>query len=142
MTITAEPTVRLGRGRHQSRLEAIERLLMAVDANSMLDGHPLPDLTGAGPVEIAAALAAATLTAHAEDWSLHEAGSDSDYTLPAALKLAGRLDEAVSELRKGLGKRSGRDGEWAESYRRFAEHLVPGLGDTIVTDRASETQQL
>lgn len=27
---------------------------MAVDANSMLDGHPLPDLTGAGPVEIAA----------------------------------------------------------------------------------------
>lgn len=59
----------------------------------------------------------------------HGASSDDDYTLPAALVLAGRLDEAVAELRKGLEKRSGHAGEWAESYRAFAEHLVPGLVD-------------
>ena len=68
----------------------------------------------------------------------HEAGSDSEYTLPAALKLAGRLDKATTELRKGLEKRSGRDGKWAESYRQFAEYLVPGLVGTGMPDHASE----
>jgi len=55
-------------------------------------------------------------------------GSDGDYTLPAALKLAGRLDEAAIELRKGIEARSGQYGERAESYRRFAEFLIPGTG--------------
>jgi hypothetical protein len=69
MTFTVEPTARLGRGRRQSRLEAIERLLAPSDTSSIIDGHPLPDLTGASPVEIVEALAAAIVAAHGEDWS-------------------------------------------------------------------------
>jgi hypothetical protein len=38
------------------------------DVSGVIAGHPLPDLTGANPVEIADALAAAILAAHAEDW--------------------------------------------------------------------------
>ena len=53
-----------------------------------------------------------------------------DYDLPAALTLAGRTDEAEIELRRGLDKRVGIEGEWAESYRRFAEFLVPGVRAT------------
>jgi hypothetical protein len=53
-----------------------------------------------------------------------------DHDLPAALTLAGRKDEAEIELRRGLDKRVGIEGEWAESYRRFAEFLVPGIRAT------------
>jgi hypothetical protein len=53
-----------------------------------------------------------------------------DYDLPATLTLAGRKDEAEIELRRGLDKRVGIEGEWAESYRRFAEFLVPGIRAT------------
>jgi hypothetical protein len=53
-----------------------------------------------------------------------------DYDLPAALMLAGRKDEAEIELRRGLDKRVGIEGEWAESYRRFAEFLAPGIQAT------------
>ena len=52
---------------------------------------------------------------------------DADYNLPAALILAGRTDEAEAELRSGLDKRVGFEGEWADSYRRFADFLVPGI---------------
>lgn len=48
---------------------------------------------------------------------------DADYNLPAALMLAGRKAEAETELRSGLDKRVGHEGEWAESYRRFADFL-------------------
>jgi hypothetical protein len=53
-----------------------------------------------------------------------------DYDLPATLTLVGRKDEAEIELRRGLDKRVGIEGEWAESYRRFAEFLVPGIRAT------------
>ena len=53
-----------------------------------------------------------------------------DYDLPAALVLAGRKSEAETELRNGLDKRVGHDGEWASSYRQFADFLVPGIQAT------------
>lgn len=56
------------------------------------------------------------------------AGGGAEYDLPAALMLAGRTDEAEAELRSGLDERVGR--EWAESYRRFADFLVPGITAT------------
>lgn len=62
--------------------------------------------------------------------------SDADYHLPAALMLAGRKDEAETELRSGLDKRVGHSGEWAESYRRFADFLVPGIRATPGTSPA------
>jgi hypothetical protein len=55
---------------------------------------------------------------------------DADYNLPAALMLAGRKGDAEIELRDGLDKRTGQEGEWAESYRRFADFLVPGISAT------------
>ena len=54
----------------------------------------------------------------------------ADYNLPAALVLAGRKGDAEIELRGGLVKRVGHEGEWAESYRRFADFLVPGISAT------------
>jgi hypothetical protein len=69
MTFTAEPTRHVsGGGRRQSRLETIERLIRMADVSGVIAGHPLSDLTGANPVEIANALAAAILAAHAEGW--------------------------------------------------------------------------
>jgi hypothetical protein len=56
--------------------------------------------------------------------------SDDDYHLPAALMLAGRKGEAETELRNGLDKRVGHEGEWAASYGRFADFLVPGIRAT------------
>jgi hypothetical protein len=56
--------------------------------------------------------------------------SSDDYHLPAALMLAGRKDDAETELRIGLDKRVGHDGEWAESFRRYANFLVPGIRAT------------
>jgi hypothetical protein len=67
VTITVEPTARLRRGSRQSRLEAAERLLVPSDAG-IVEGHPLPDLTGASPVEIVHALAGAIVAVHGEDW--------------------------------------------------------------------------
>jgi hypothetical protein len=65
---------------------------------------------------------------------------DADYNLPAALMLAGRKDEAEVELRSGLDKRVGHEGEWAESYRRFADFLVPGIRATPSASPAVRTQ--
>jgi len=70
--VTVEPTAPLVRGRRQFPLDAIERQLVAPDAGLVLDGHPLPDLTGAGPVEIAEALVAAMAVAHSDDWTLDD----------------------------------------------------------------------
>jgi hypothetical protein len=72
LTATSDPTARLGRGGATSRLDAIERLLTASDTSGVIDVHPLPDLMGASPVEIAEALAALVVAAHADEWSLDD----------------------------------------------------------------------
>jgi len=97
VTFTIEPAARLGRGRRHSSLDAVERQLTAADASSAVKGHPLPDLMGASPVEIAEALAAAIVAAHAEDWPSPLSDQSPVQLCPRCLAC---LNDAVTRRRR------------------------------------------
>ena len=75
------------RGRLRARIEALERRLVPPPPVATVAGHPLPDLSGASPGEIAAALVEAISAAHGDSppWASDDEGAAGHGLCPACL---------------------------------------------------------